>query len=85
LARPELGRARERFVFVLSYRRAAVTLVLRDGVVTDEFIDLAHTADRTPGQAARLDALKADLAARTMARPADEVYDVVRGRLTAQV
>src|ERR1700750_1918094 len=41
LARPERGRALERFVFRLAYRDRAVTLAVRDGFVPDELIDLA--------------------------------------------
>jgi hypothetical protein len=75
LARPERGRALERFVFVLGYRGRRVTLTLREGFVTDEFIDLARTEDRTAGQERRLDVLKREMADRVMARPAGEVYD----------
>jgi hypothetical protein len=78
LARPDRGRALERFVFRLTYRDRSVTLALRDGFVTDEFIDLARTADRTAEQEQRLDALKLALAERVMGRPAAEVYDVDR-------
>ncbi len=76
LARPERGRADERFVFVLAYREARVTLTVRAGIVSDEFIDLARTADRTAEQERRLDALKRDMADRVLALPAEEVYDV---------
>ena len=78
LARPERGRTLERFVFRLGYRDARTTLVLRDGFVTEEFIDLARTPTRTPDQERRLDALKAELAERVLARPASAVYDVLR-------
>ena len=43
LARPERGRTLERFVFRLKYRDRSVTLELREGFVTEEFIDLART------------------------------------------
>ena len=76
LARPERGRALERFVFRLRYRGRAVTLALREGLVTDEFIDLARTPRRTADEERRLDVLKRDMADRVMARPAHEVYDV---------
>jgi hypothetical protein len=76
LARPERGRALERFVFRLSYRERSVTLALREGFVTDEFIDLARTPERTADQERRLDALKRDMADRVMARSAHDVYDV---------
>jgi len=77
LARPERGRTVERFVFRLSYRDRSVTLELRDGFVTEEFIDLARTDERTPEQEQRLDTLKQEMADRVMGRPADEVYEVV--------
>ena len=75
LARPERGRAMEAFVFRLSYRGRSATLAVRDGFVTDEFIDLARTEDRDADQERRLDALKRDMAGRVLARPAAEVYD----------
>lgn len=75
LARAERGRTLERFVFRLSYRDRSATLVLREGFVTGEFIDLARTEERTTEQERRLDALKLELAERVMARPAGEVYD----------
>ncbi len=76
LARPERGRALERFVFRLGYRTRRVTLALREGFVTDEFIDLARTEDRDADQERRLDVLKAEMADRVMARPPAEVYDL---------
>jgi hypothetical protein len=76
LARPEHGRARERFVFRLSYRERSVTLALREGFVSEEFVDLARADERTPAKERRLDALKLEMAARLLARPASDVYDV---------
>jgi hypothetical protein len=76
LARPERGRTLERFVFRLRYRDHDVTLVLREGFVTEEFIDLARADARTPDQERRLDTLKSEMAARVLSRPAAEVYDV---------
>jgi hypothetical protein len=74
LERPDLGGARERFVFRFSYRDRTATLVLRDGFVTDEFIDLARTDPHDAAQEERMDALKADLAERVMS--SDEVFDL---------
>jgi hypothetical protein len=74
LAKPERGRTLERFVFRLSYRCRSVTLELREGFVTEEFIDLARTHDRSADQERRLDELKQEMADRVMARPAGEVY-----------
>lgn len=76
LARPERGRTLERFVFRLSYRERSVTLVLREGFVTEEFIDLARLDDRTESQERRLDRLKREMAERVLGRPAGEVYEI---------
>jgi hypothetical protein len=75
LERPDLGRARERFVFRLGYRGRSATLTLKAGFVTDEFIDLARTQDRTRAQEQRLTKLKQELADRVMAARAADVYD----------
>ena len=75
LARPERGRALERFVFRISYRGRTVTLSARDGFVTEEFIDLARARDRTEEEEALLDALKRAMAERVLSSPAAAVYD----------
>jgi hypothetical protein len=77
LARPERGRAMERFVFELGYRDRAATLIVREGIVPDEFIALARTDPRSAEQEARLDELKLEMVERVMSSPADEVYDAV--------
>jgi hypothetical protein len=76
LARPELGRTRERFVFELRLGERTVTLALREGFVTEEFLDLARREQRSPEEEAHLDELKRQMAERVMAHPAEEVYDV---------
>jgi uncharacterized coiled-coil protein SlyX len=75
LARRERGRALERFVFRVGYRDRHAMLVLREGFVTDEFIDLARTESRSAEQERRLDALKQALAERVMGCEADQVFD----------
>jgi hypothetical protein len=75
LARADRGRTLERFVFELTYRDTTATLLLRDGFVHEEFIDLAATAERTAAQEERLDGLKQELAVRVMAPPAAEVIE----------
>jgi hypothetical protein len=75
LARPERGRTLERFVFRLGYRERTVTLLLRDGYVADEFIELARRDDRSVDDETRLAALKQEMADRVMAARADQVYD----------
>jgi len=74
LARPDRGRALERFVFRIGYRGEDATLLLEEGFVTDEFTDLARSENRTEDQERHLDELKRDLAERVMARPAEEVF-----------
>ena len=75
LVRPDLGRRREDFVFAVGIGGTSVTMVLRDGFVSAEFIDLARTQDRSPEQESHLDELKAQLAQWLLATPADELYD----------
>jgi hypothetical protein len=75
LARPERGSVLERFVFRIGVGTHAVTLVLREGFVTEEFIDLARADERSVDQEQRLTLLKRQLAERVMARPATAVYD----------
>jgi len=76
LARPERGRALAAFTFRLGYRGHSTTLIVREGFVTDEFIDLVRTEQRDAEQERRLDALKREMAAHLLAHPAAEVYDV---------
>jgi hypothetical protein len=75
LARPERGRALAAFVFRLGYRDRSTTLAVREGFVTDEFIELARTEPRDADQERRLDALKREMADHVLAHPASEVYD----------
>ena len=77
LVRSDRGRLLEDFVFVLSVGDRAVTVLLRDGFVTDEFIDLARAENRTPEQEAGLDALKARLADRVLSSHTEDVFDAV--------
>lgn len=75
LGRADLGREREAFVFVLSHRGASVKLVLREGFVTPEFIDLARRDHRSDEDESRLDELKREMASRVMAADAADVYE----------
>jgi hypothetical protein len=78
LLRADRGRLLEDFVFEvgIGVGEASVTLLLRDGFVTEEFIDLARTDDRTDADELRLDTLKAQLAQRVMTTPAADVYEL---------
>jgi len=76
LVRSDRGRLLEDFVFVLSLGDQSATLLLRDGFVTDEFIDLARTEPRNEAQESRLDELKGLLAQRVMAAGVAELFEV---------
>jgi hypothetical protein len=76
LARPEHGRARERFVFWLRSGAHTMTVALRPGFVTDDFIDLTRRENRTAPEERRLTAMKAEMAARVMAASARDVYGI---------
>jgi hypothetical protein len=80
MERPELGRVRARYVFRWTYRDRTVTLQIRDGFVTDEFITLARTPNRSEVQEAHLAVLKQEMADRLLAVPPDEVYDVTEAQ-----
>jgi len=76
LLRADRGRLLEDFVFVLEIGGRTATLLLRDGFVTDEFIDLARAEDRSDTQERRLDELKAELALRVVNTASNDVFDV---------
>ena len=78
LTRPERGRLLESFVFEVSVGDRRVMLVLREGFVTEQFIDLAQKDNRTAQEEAQLDGLKAELAEHLMATPAADVYEIAR-------
>jgi hypothetical protein len=73
--RTDRGRPLEDFVFVVDIVGRTVTLLLREGFVTDEFIELARTENRSDDQEARLDELKAHLARRVMSAAAEDLFD----------
>ena len=79
LSRPEYGRARERFVFRIRCRDRSATLTLREGFVTDEFIDLTRLTVRSADEEHKLTEMKADMAARVMSAAPSAVYDVATG------
>ena len=76
LVRTDRGRLLADFVFEVTIGARSVTLLLRDGFVTAEFIDLARAEGRTQAQDARLDELKAQLARHVIGTPAADVFEV---------
>ncbi|MBE1546546.1 hypothetical protein GGC64_000554 [Mycobacterium sp. OAS707] len=75
LVRTDRGRLLEDFVFIVGIGDGSATLLLRQGFVTDEFIDLARTENRTDVQERRLDELKAQLAQRVMSARGEDLFD----------
>jgi hypothetical protein len=76
LLRADRGRLLEDFVFVVEIGGRTATLLLRDGFVTDEFIDLARAEKRSDTQERRLDELKAQLAQRVVSAASRDVFEV---------
>ncbi len=76
LAGPEVPEAPGgHFFFRLGYRGAVVNLALRDGLVSEEFLELACREAPTAAEAERAKRLKEDMAEHLLSLPADEVYD----------
>jgi hypothetical protein len=63
------------FFFRLGYRGTVVDLVLRPGLIPDEFLQLACRDAPTPAEASRAQQLKEEMAERLLSLPAAEVYD----------
>jgi hypothetical protein len=80
LVRPDRGRLLEDFVFVLSLGNRDVTVLLRDGFVTHEFIELARAQNRTVEQEGQLEALKARLAYKVLSSRTEDVFDAGQSR-----
>lgn len=76
LARVGRGPTLERYVFRIGYRHRTLTLTIRDGYVTDEFITLSRKPERTDEEDGHLTVLKQEMADRLLASPAGQVYDV---------
>ncbi len=76
LERPERGRTLEAFVFRLGYRGRVATSVLRDGLITDEFISLARNQDRSPAAERHFTNLKRETAQRLMAATPAEIFEI---------
>ncbi|MFV0244418.1 MAG: hypothetical protein ACK5IB_05285 [Qingshengfaniella sp.] len=67
------------YVFHLGYRDRAVSLVVRDGIVRQEFLTLAAKPDRSADEEIHLAWLKQEMADRIMALHASAVYGVMDG------
>ena len=76
LAGPDVIRSpRGSYFFRFAYQGASVDLTLREGLVRDEFVELARRGPSTPAEVEWLAWLKQDMADRLLSLPADQVYD----------
>lgn len=76
LERPERGHALQTFAFSIAYRERTVSLVLREGFVSDEFVGLAQAPTLTSEEQQRFVAMKQALADQLMDADAVNVFDV---------
>src|ERR1700728_3796858 len=76
LARPDRGRLLQSFVFQVIIGGRAATLLLREGLITREFFDLAGKAERDHAEEAHLDEMKSQSAHRILAATAEDAYEL---------
>jgi hypothetical protein len=79
LERPERGKTLAQFVFRIRYPDRALTLLVRAGVVSDDFVAYAGKEDRTPEEEHHFIALKAAHADAVLAADPSEVFEVEPG------
>ena len=68
--------ARGRYYFRFGLGDTSVELILREGIVRDEFIELVRNGPSNAAERERLDWLKQDMADRMLALPAEEIYEI---------
>ncbi len=76
LERPERGNTLATFAFSVRHGDRQADLLLREGLVSDEFVRLAQTPELTREEAERFPKMKQELADRLMAAPARDVFDL---------
>jgi hypothetical protein len=76
LARPDRGKVLQSFVFQVSMAGRAVTLALRPGFITAEFVKLASRAERTQAEESVYDQVNAQLAQHMLASSAEDVCEL---------
>ena len=79
LERPARGVTLAQFVFRPRYRGRAVTLLVRAGRVTDEFVTMARKPDPTAADEAHFTALKQAMADGLMASAPGDIFEVEPG------
>ncbi len=76
LERPERGHTLSTFAFGVGYRDHRVSLLVREGIVTDEFVRLAQAPRLTAEELPRFTAMKQALADQLMSTPASDAIDL---------
>lgn len=76
LERPERGDTLRTFAFSVSYRDRTVSLLLREGFVTDEFVRLAQSSDLSGEEQQLFAEMKQALADHLMRTKAADLFDV---------
>lgn len=76
LERPERGTTLEQFVFRPRYDGRTLTLLVREGQVTDEFVTLARKPDRTDDDERHFTDLKQRMADVLMASAPHDIFEV---------
>jgi hypothetical protein len=77
LEHPERGVTLHKFVFRVAYHDRGCTLLVRPGMVDDEFMALARTAERSAQDAQRFTEMKLAQMSRLLSAQPDEVFEVV--------
>ena len=78
LRRPDRGRLLQSFVFQVSLAGRTATLLLRPGFITAEYIELSSRDERTQSDEAHFDQVKALLAQRALATPAEDFCELFK-------
>ena len=78
LEHPERGTTLEQFVFRFAYRDRQCTLLVREGMVADEFITMARKPDRSPEEEQRFTEMKAQHMSQLLATEPADIFDVLQ-------
>ena len=76
LERPDRGHTLQTFCFRVSYRNRSVSLILREGFVTDEFVQLAQSGHLTADEEQHFSTMKQALASQLLATKAADVFEL---------
>ncbi len=76
LEHPQRGNTLEQFVFRFLYHDQACTLLVREGMVSDEFIHFARLAGRSPDEERHFTALKHGHAEHLLASRPEDIFEL---------